>query len=191
MAVTGARALPPTATAADAEVRGSAEEEFRAFMTVRWTRLLRTAYFLTGNHHDAEDLVQTALAKAFARWQRVRQADDPDAYVWRMLINANVDRMRRFRIPEWLTNRFPERHAPDASDQLGVRDALLAALARLSALQRAVVVLRYLEDRSEAEVAALLGKRVGTVRTHNARALRRLRGDDALRESGGEEERTG
>ncbi|TDC20985.1 SigE family RNA polymerase sigma factor [Streptomyces sp. 8K308] len=162
------------------------EEDFRSFMTARWPRLLRTAYFLTGNHHDAEDLVQTALARAASKWHRVRQADDPDAYVWRIVVNANVDRLRRFRIPEWLTNRFPDRHTSDASDQLIVRDELLAALAKLSALQRAVVVLRYLEDRSEAEVAALLGKRVGTVRTHNARALRRLRGDMALRE-GGEE----
>jgi RNA polymerase sigma-70 factor (sigma-E family) len=161
-------------------VKTDAEAEFRAFVASRWHRMLRTAHLLTGHHHDAEDLVQTALAKAYARWERVRRSDDPDAYVWRIMINANRDRLRVPRPREWLTDRFPEAAAPGRTDAITEHSALMAALARLPRRQRAVVVLRYLEDRSESEVAALLGTRVGTVRSHAARALRKLRAEPAV-----------
>ncbi|WP_078856355.1 SigE family RNA polymerase sigma factor [Streptomyces sp. NBRC 109706] len=156
------------------------ESDFRAYMAARWPALLRTAYLLTGNHHDAEDLAQTALTKACARWKRVRRADDPDAYVWRVLINANVDRFRRRRVREWLTDRFPERAESDSAEQIAARGVLLPALERLTPRQRAAVVLRYLDDRSETEVARLLGTGVGTVRSHTARGLAKLRADGAL-----------
>lgn len=158
------------------------DADFRSYMTARWTRLLRTAYLLTGNHHDAEDLVQTALAKAYTRWRKVCDADNPDAYVWRIMININVDRLRKASVREWLTQWLPEKPAPDASDRVAVRGALLQALGRLPPRQRAVVVLRYLEDRTETEVAALLGTGVGTVRSQTYRGLARLRGDGALRD---------
>jgi RNA polymerase sigma-70 factor (sigma-E family) len=161
-------------------VKTDAEAEFGAFVVSRWPRMLRTAHLLTGHHHDAEDLVQTALTKAYARWERVRRSDDPDAYVWRIMINTNRDRLRMPRAREWLTNRFPEAAAPEGTDSITERSALMAALARLPQRQRAVVVLRYLEDRSESEVAALLGTRVGTVRSHAARALRKLRAEPAV-----------
>ncbi|UED88588.1 SigE family RNA polymerase sigma factor [Streptomyces profundus] len=151
-------------------------------MAARWPALLRTAYLLTGNHHDAEDLAQTALARACAHWKRVRRADDPDAYVWRVLINAHVDRFRRRRVREWLTDRFPERAEADSAEQVAARGVLLPALDRLTPRQRAVVVLRYLDDRSETEVAQVLGTGVGTVRSHTARGLAKLRADGALRE---------
>ncbi|ARQ69870.1 SigE family RNA polymerase sigma factor [Streptomyces marincola] len=164
-------------------MRESVEADFRSFMTSRWTRLLRTAYLLAGNHHDAEDLAQTALTKAYCGWERVRRADDPDAYVWRIMINVHRDRLRGIKLREWLTSWLPERAAADGSERVVVRGALMQALGRLSPKQRAVVVLRYLEDRSETEVAALLGMGVGTVRTHSARGLRRLREDSALSEN--------
>jgi RNA polymerase sigma-70 factor (sigma-E family) len=139
--------------------------------------MLRTAHLLTGHHHDAEDLVQAALAKAYVKWDRVQRADDPDSYVWRIMINANVDRLRRLRVREWLTTRFPETAAPDRTEGIAERGAIMESLARLPPRQRAVLVLRYLEDRSETEVAGLLGTGVGTVRSHTARALRKLRGE--------------
>ncbi|MFI6286479.1 SigE family RNA polymerase sigma factor [Streptomyces sp. NPDC051018] len=156
-------------------MKTSEEAEFRAFVTSRWPRMLRTARLLTGHHHDAEDLVQAVLAKAYVKWERIQRTDDPDAYVWRIMINANVDRLRRTRVREWLTNRIPETAVPDGTERIAERSALAEALHRLPPRQRAVIVLRYLEDRSESEVAGLLGTRVGTVRSHAARALRALR----------------
>lgn len=156
-------------------MKKSAETEFRLFVTSRWPRLLRTAYLLTGHHQDAEDLVQSALTKTYAKWERVNRSDDPDAYVWRIMINTNTDRLRRFKLGEWLTHWFPEPATPDRTDQVVERSVLLDALIRLPARQRATVVLRYLEDRSETEVAELLGTGVGTVRSQNAKALSKLR----------------
>ncbi|WP_129843502.1 SigE family RNA polymerase sigma factor [Streptomyces sp. RFCAC02] len=170
--------------------RGTDDAGFEVYAVSRWPRLLRTAYLLTGHHHDAEDLVQAALVKAYARWERVVRADDPDAYVWRIMINADHDRVRRSRIRESLTTRFPERTVGDRADQVVARDVLTAALQRLPARQRAAVVLRYVEDRTETEVAALLGVRVGTVRSRSARGLEKLRADRAVRDlraAGGQE----
>jgi RNA polymerase sigma-70 factor (sigma-E family) len=158
------------------------DADFRTFAVTRWPRLLRTAYLLTGHHHDAEDLVQVALAKAYARWDRVSRATDPDAYTWRIMINAHRDRVRRLRVPEWLTTRFPEQAVRDRIDQLLAREVLTGALQRLPPRQRAAVVLRYVEDRTETEVAALLGTRVGTVRSRAARGLEKLRADPAVRD---------
>lgn len=156
-------------------MKKSAEAEFRSFVVTRWPRMLRTAYLLTGHHQDAEDLVQAALAKAYTKWDRVQRARDPDAYVWRIMINTNVDRMRSFKSGEWLTSWFPEAGTPDGAEQVVERRVLLEALRRLPPRQRATVVLRYLEDRSETEVAELLGTRVGTVRSQTASALGKLR----------------
>ncbi|MEE1928614.1 SigE family RNA polymerase sigma factor [Streptomyces sp. TRM 70351] len=158
-------------------MKKSAEDDFRSFVHSRWSRLLRTAYLLTGHHQDAEDLVQAALARAYTRWEKVRRARDPDAYVWRILINTNTDRLRRNRISEWLTHWLPERATSDRADQVVERSVLLDALRTLPVRQRATVVLRYLEDRSESEVAELLGTGVGTVRSQTARALTRLRAE--------------
>ena len=156
-------------------MKRSTEDDFRSFVTSRWPRMLRTAYLLTGHHQDAEDLVQAALVSAYTRWERVRESRDPDAYVWRIMINANTDRVRRFRLGEWLTTFLPEAPGPDRTEQLLDRSVVLAALQQLPPRQRATVVLRYLEDRSEGEVAALLGTHVGTVRSQTAKALTRLR----------------
>ncbi|WP_049568449.1 SigE family RNA polymerase sigma factor [Streptomyces sp. SBT349] len=159
----------------------SRDADFRTYAVSRWPRLLRTAYLLTGHHHDAEDLVQSALVKAYAAWARVTRATDPDAYVWRIMINAHRDRVRGLRVPEWLTTRFPEQSVRDRADHVLDRDVLTGALQRLPPRQRAAVVLRYVEDRTETEVAALLGTRVGTVRSRAARGLEKLRADPAVR----------
>ncbi|AKG46578.1 SigE family RNA polymerase sigma factor [Streptomyces xiamenensis] len=158
------------------------DADFRAFAVSRWPRLLRTAQLLTGHHHDAEDLVQVALAKAYARWHRVTQSADPDAYVWRIMINAHRDRIRGLRAFEWLTTRFPEQSVRDQAEQVLARDVLTSALQRLPPRQRAAVVLRYIEDRTETEVATLLGARIGTVRSRAARGLEKLRADPAVRD---------
>lgn len=144
---------------------------FEEFVAARRPALLRTAYLLTGQHQDAEDLVQVALVKAVPRWRRI--ADDPEPYVRRILVNENVSRWRSRRWREVHTDRVPER----AADQRG-QDAsitLRAALARLAPRQRAVVVLRYYEDRTERETAELLGIGVGTVKSQARDALARLR----------------
>jgi RNA polymerase sigma-70 factor (sigma-E family) len=158
----------------------TAEADFRSFTTDRWPKLLKTAYLLTGHHHDAEDLVQAALARAYVKWETVRRANDPDAYVWRILINTNLDRIRRMKAREWLTTFFPERAAADRAEEFADRDVLVTALLRLPPRQRAAVVLRYVEDRTETEVARLLGTKVGTVRSQVAKGLDKLREDGAV-----------
>jgi RNA polymerase sigma-70 factor (sigma-E family) len=145
-------------------------ETFDAYVAARYAALLRTAYLLTGNHHDAEDLVQTALVKAVGVWRRIE--DRPDAYVRRILVNENVSRWRRHRGREVLTDRTPDAVVPDPGPEaLAMREAL----ATLAPRQRAVVVLRYYEDLTERETAEVLGVAVGTVKSQARDALARLR----------------
>ncbi|MFJ3926757.1 SigE family RNA polymerase sigma factor [Streptomyces sp. NPDC090022] len=153
------------------------EAEFQAFVRARWSHLVRTAYLLTGDPHDAEDLAQTALAKAYRSWRRVCRTDHPEAYVRRMLVSCNSDRFRKRRVTERLTAVPPDTHAsPDpAVAWADERNALMTALAGLPARQRAVVVLRYWEDLSEAEVAEALGCSPGTVKSQASKALAKLR----------------
>ena len=150
-------------------------EEFRAFMHARWPAMVRLAYGLTGDQGHAEDVAQTAFARAYAAWPRVRRAGDPAAYVRQIVINENRRRFRRPRVAEQLTDRLPDPPAGDPAGEYGDRATLMAALASLGPRQRAVVVLRYWLDLSEAETAAALGCSVGTVKSQAARALTRLR----------------
>ena len=155
-----------------------AEAEFSEFMLGRWSRLVRLGYGLTGDQGLAEDLAQTALARAFASWPRVRRAGDPDAYVRRIMLNANSARFRKHRVRELLTGAPPEAGPASPEDlaaQHGDRTALIAALQRLPHGQRAVVVLRYWMDMTETEVAATLGCSVGNVKSQASRALAKLR----------------
>jgi RNA polymerase sigma-70 factor (sigma-E family) len=152
-----------------------AEAEFTEFMNARWPRLVRLGYGLTGDRGLAEDLAQTALAKAFASWQRVRRAGDPDAYVRRIMVNANNNRFRKRRVPERLMDAPPQPGTADATRQHDDRSALIAALMDLPQGQRAVVVLRYWMDMTETEVAATLGCSVGNVKSQASRALAKLR----------------
>jgi RNA polymerase sigma-70 factor (sigma-E family) len=152
-----------------------ADAEFRDFMAARWPGLVRLSYGLTGDQALAEDLAQTALVKAYAAWPRVRRADSPDAYVRRIVINTNSSRMRTRRFSEHLMPTLPDHGAPDQTRQQDDRSALVAALMTLPDRQRAVVVLRYWLDLTEAQVADTLGCSAGTVKSQASRALAKLR----------------
>jgi RNA polymerase sigma-70 factor (sigma-E family) len=151
---------------------------FEDFVQARSGSLLRTALLLTGqNRAEAEDLLQVALERAYRHWSRVCGSGEPERYVRRILANASADRWRRLaRRPELMLP--PEAAGPAVPDEaaaLADRDYLLRALAALPPRQRAVLVLRYYDDFSEAEVAEALGCSIGTVKSHAARALARLR----------------
>jgi RNA polymerase sigma-70 factor (sigma-E family) len=146
--------------------------DFEAFVAARRDALLRTAYLLTGDHHDAEDLVQSALIKVVPKWGRIK--DRPEPYVRRVLARESVSRWRGRRWREVATDVVPEAmHHPSADS--ADRIALLEDLRRLSPRQRAVLVLRYFDDLTEADTAAALGISVGTVKSHVRDALARLR----------------
>ncbi|MFD7445671.1 SigE family RNA polymerase sigma factor [Streptomyces sp. NPDC059909] len=152
------------------------DAQFQEFVRARWSHLVRTAYLLTGDVHHAEDLTQTALAKAYRSWRRVSRSDSPEAYIRRMLVSCNSDRFRKRRVTEALTAAPPEVAGRDeAVSWAGERSALLAALAQLPSKQRAVVVMRYWEDLSEAEVAEVLGCSTGTVKSQASKGLAKLR----------------
>jgi len=151
------------------------EDEFAAFMAARQPRLLRTAYLLSGNRADAEDLVATALAKAWLAWDRVSTRESPDAYVRRILVNEHHSLWRRsFKRREHSTDEVPDRgtESPDYDDRDRVLWDFVGTLPRK---QRAVVVLRYYEELSEAETAEVLGVSIGTVKSQASRALAALR----------------
>lgn len=148
---------------------------FEAFVAARRPALLRTAYLLTGQHQDAEDLVQVALAKTVPHWAKV--AARPEPYVRQVLARESVSRWRARRWRETSTDDLPDVVAPDAGleDRLDDRALLRRALAGLAPRQRAVVVLRYYDDLTERETAESLGIAVGTVKSQARDALARLR----------------
>lgn len=154
-----------------------AEREFREFVAARSAALFRSAYLLTGQREQAEDLLQTVLAKVARRWRQIKL--QPEAYSRRALYNEQVS---RWRLGSWgretVRDRLPEPAAPgDHAAATDLRLTLAVALRRLTARQRAVLILRYAEDLSENEVAAVLEISVGTVRSTASRALARLRSD--------------
>ncbi|MDX5460074.1 SigE family RNA polymerase sigma factor [Micromonospora tulbaghiae] len=149
-------------------------ESFREFVVQRSPALSRTAYLLTGDHQLAEDLLQSALARTYRHWRRIRDGD-PEAYVRRVMYHQQVSWWRRRRVVERLDATPAERGGGDHSEETALRLSVVAALRRLTARQRAVVVLRYYEDLTEAQVAETLGCSVGTVKRHGHDAVRRLR----------------
>jgi len=153
------------------------EREFRAFVAGRSPALLRTAYFMTGDADQAQDLLQSALLACARRWSRIRDRDQPEAYVRRALYRHQINRWRaRARRPETLVATLPDQPAGrDHAADVVLRRGLIEALRQLPPRQRAVVVLRYYEDRSEAEVAEVLGISLGTVRSQASKALAKLR----------------
>lgn len=173
----------------------SAEEAFERFVAAEGSSLLRFAYLLAGGREAAEDLLQSALERCYRHWRRVQRTDRPDRYVRRVLANAAVDRWRsRRRTPELPLSAAAEPVTADATEALLARDELVRALRTLSPRQRVVVALRYVEDLSEAETAALLDCSVGSVKAHASRGLARLRAvltDDTapLHSAGGRDER--
>jgi len=165
-------------------VSAGPDEEFTDFMRGRWPAMVRLAYALTGDTGHAEDIAQAAFARAYAAWGRVSRAGDPDAYVRRIVINENRKRFRKHRVPEDLHGdlHHGDLHHGDRRDEVAgpqqgpeERQALLDALRRLGPRQRAVIVLRYWLDLSEAETAAALNCSVATVKSQASRGLAALR----------------
>lgn len=151
------------------------DAEFAEYLTARRPRLLRTAYLICGDQHTAEDLVQNAMAKLYLAWDRVRDLEHRDAYVRRMVINEHTSWWRRrFRKAEVSVDLPPEQGCYDRYDD-GTRGRLWEFVQSLPPKQRAVVVLRYYEEYSEAETAEVLGISVGTVKSQCSRALAALR----------------
>lgn len=160
-------------------MQADADQEFSEFVRGRSTALLRTAVLLTGGDRGhAEDLLQGVLERMYVRWRRIDTS--PEAYARRALVHASVNRWRgrrrRPELPLLGAAGGPEPPAPgDPAATVDLRDALVRELLRLPPRQRAVLVLRYLDDLPEAEVAAALGCSVGTVKSQASRALARLR----------------
>ena len=167
--------------AADPDVISGGGEDFSAFVMSRWPGLVRLAFGLTGDRWAAEDIAQATLARAFVAWRRVRRADDPDAYLRRILVNTSNRRFRRRRVAEQPGDP-PETAVEGPADLVGERTALLAALRQLPPRQRAVVVLRYWEDLTDTQIGAALGCSPGTVRSQLSRALAKLRESPVLGE---------
>ncbi|MGC5028362.1 SigE family RNA polymerase sigma factor [Micromonospora sp. DT229] len=149
-------------------------DTFHEFVVQRSPALSRTAYLLTGDHQLAEDLLQTALASSYRHWRRIHDGD-PEAYVRRVMYHQQVSWWRRRRPSERLESQPPEVAKDDHSEATALRLSVVAALRQLTPRQRAVVVLRFYEDLTEAQVAAALGCSVGTVKRHSHDAVRRLR----------------
>jgi RNA polymerase sigma-70 factor (sigma-E family) len=168
------------------------DADFAAYMAARQPSLLRTAYLLTGDRHTAEDLVQTAFAKLYLSWDRVQRRELVDGYVRRILVNEHSSLWRRpWKRNEHSTDVLPERAFVDVHHD-GVNNALWDFMQTLPRRQRAVLVLRYYEDLSEAETAQVLGISVGTVKSQASRALAALRSrvqDDPVLAKDREEER--
>lgn len=151
------------------------DEEFREFMHGRWPAMVRLAYALTGDPGHAEDVAQAAFARAYAAWPRIVKAGNPDAYVRKIVVNENRSRFRKQRVAEHLTSAPPEQAGRTEDRNVEDYSALVDALRALGPRQRAVVVLRYWLDLTEAEVAATLNCSVGTVKSQASRALATLR----------------
>jgi RNA polymerase sigma-70 factor (sigma-E family) len=153
-------------------------EGFEEFVAIASPRLLRTAFLLTRDAGHAEDLLQTALARAWRAWSRVD--GDPEPYVRRIIVNSHATWWRRRWRGEEPTADLPERPGESPQNAVDEREWLWQALGRLPRRQRTVLVLRFYEDLTEAQVAGLLGCSVGTVKSQASKALAKLRLDDTI-----------
>lgn len=151
----------------------STTDDFEEFARARTPQLYRTAWLLTGDRHHAEDLVQETLAKMFRAWRGLQRIENPAAYAQTVLARTFVSQRRRRSWSEQPTSPMPERAERPGDPAL--RISLQNALAELAPLDRAVLVLRFFEDRSVEQVALDLGKNAGAIRTRTSRALERLR----------------
>ncbi|WP_433329440.1 SigE family RNA polymerase sigma factor [Spirillospora sp. CA-294931] len=152
------------------------DDSFVEFVAERGNALMRTATLLCGARQDAEDMLQTALEKAYRHWGRLDTDSDPEPYVRRILVNLVISRSRRWKILREINMaKPPETTTPSATHAVELRGTLIDELRRLGPRQRAVLVLRYWEDLSEAETAQALGCSVGTVKSQASRGLARLR----------------
>jgi RNA polymerase sigma-70 factor (sigma-E family) len=151
--------------------------DFERYVEQRSARLLQTAYLLCRDRGTAEDLLQTALAKAWLAWRRV--GDDPDPYVYRILANTHASWWRRRWRAEVPAGALPDVAGEDGTDEIGTREAVRQALSGLPGGQRAVIVLRFFADLPDAQIAEVLGCSTATVRSQASRALAKLRVDPA------------
>jgi RNA polymerase sigma-70 factor (sigma-E family) len=149
-------------------------------VTARSRSLLHTAYLLTGNVADAEDLVQSVLAKTYQAWNRIEDMGAVDGYVRRAMVNTHISWWRRRRIEEFPTDEIPEQAVADHAGNSDLQQTLRRAVDRLPQRMRAAVLLRYYEDMTEAEIADVLGVSLGTVKSTVSRAVAKLRIDAEL-----------
>ncbi|GCD90601.1 SigE family RNA polymerase sigma factor [Nocardioides sp. LS1] len=150
------------------------QEEFAEFVRAQHASLFRTAYLMTGDYQRAEDIVQTALVKVFLRWRRIQSMSQPGAYAKRIVANQTLSWWRRRSSTESVVATLGDRGVPGHEQRVTERDAMWRAVLQLPPRQRAVIVLRYYEDLSEAETAEVLDMAVGTVKSHANAAHRRL-----------------
>ena len=155
----------------------TAAADFDAFVRARTPALLRSAYLLTGDQHLAEDLVQTALGLTHRAWRNLRATGNAEAYARKSMYRLQVTRWRRRRVAEWFSGELPDRPSAqsDHAEQTVLRLSLRSALSRLTPKQRAVIVLRFFDDLTEAQAADTLGVSVGTIKSQTAKALASLR----------------
>jgi RNA polymerase sigma-70 factor (sigma-E family) len=153
----------------------SDDDSYSDFVQDQWSSLYRTAYLMTGDHQRAEDVVQTALMKVYLAWPRVGSMTHPAAYARKVMVNQLTSWWRRRSSTESPTLMLVEATQPGFDDTVVRAGAIWAEVLALAPRQRAVVVLRYYEDRSETEIAELLGISAGSVKTHAHHALARLR----------------
>jgi RNA polymerase sigma-70 factor (sigma-E family) len=161
------------------------EEAFHEYVRSRGSALLGMAIGLTGNRPDAEDLLQAALVKTYLAWDRISDPAAIDGYVRRAMINTNISWWRRRRLEEYPTDEMPEVAVGDHAAESDLHEVVIRALDRLPRQMRAAVTLRYLEDKTEPEIAAALGISLGTVKSTVSRAVAKLRADAELGELAG------
>lgn len=152
----------------------TAEDDFITYAAARWAGLVRSAIVLGCSLEDAHDLVQTSLMRCYIAWRKVAAADNRDAYVYRVLLNAHRDTRRRRWRGELPTDQLPDTGIADHTHRVVVADAINRALADLSPDHREVLVLRYYANLTEDETANLLNVPVGTVKSRHSRAVARL-----------------
>ncbi|MFD5266992.1 SigE family RNA polymerase sigma factor [Streptomyces sp. NPDC058335] len=163
------------------ERRSLSEAEFTAYVQERRASLYATAYHLTGDRFEAEDLLQSALFSTYRAWERISDKAAVGGYLRRTMTNLHISAWRRRKLNEYPTEELPETPGDtDAMRGTELRTVLWQALARLPELQRTMLVLRYYEGRTDPEIADILGISVGTVKSSIWRSLRRLREDEVL-----------
>ncbi|MCX4691390.1 SigE family RNA polymerase sigma factor [Streptomyces sp. NPDC048255] len=189
--VTVARPRPAHVTAIDANQyqavpaqrtpSSTSEAEFTAYVQERRAALYATAFHLTGDRHEAEDLLQSALFSTYRAWDRITDKAAVGGYLRRTMTNLHISAWRRRKLNEYPTEELPEQASDtDAMRGTELRAVLWQALARIPEPQRTMLVLRYYEGRTDPEIAEILGISVGTVKSSIWRSLRRLRDDEAL-----------
>lgn len=187
--------LTPAAAGAEDGRQGGAEgerqddaertAEFTAYVRERRASLYATAYHLTGDRYEAEDLLQSALFSTYRAWDRITDKAAVGGYLRRTMTNLHISAWRRRKVNEYPTEELPEQAGDtDAMGGTELRAVLWQALAKLPENQRTMLVLRYYEGRTDPEIAGILGISVGTVKSSIWRALRRLRDDDQLNRHG-------